>query len=361
MIVEHLKGTPEVLMHPEMYLGFSIKVQQNAYDILDNPRMHEFGEYYKPTDEIIWSKVIVRQWKLAYNLTPYAVFPWHNSTLLKEQIANETDRIIALMIRWELPHTAWDLDNRSICHRGLDAMSYTLEQVPRIFEEIMKNYPNGTYVEPVTKEPRSYFVDFYGWIVDRATHGLYNSSVQLLGPIADSNIWRNLWENHKIDIDDYVVQNYPNSINAYLSKNYPHWKLIKFIEGYGGKYHGADDTHFASAYWPIVKEAFAIPEKNGVVYYEHYINAPARYAIAVENAYFGLPDSVIKPLKEGKFGEVLILPGNGFSCIGSPIEGVKKDIAYGQQNPVEANAKYIEISLPIRGYKIVLFKMGQRG
>jgi len=37
---------------------------------------------------------------------------------------------------------------------------------------------------------------------------------------------------------------------------------------------------------------------------------------------------LLKPLKEGKYGEVLILPGNGFAIIGSSIEGVKKDIEY---------------------------------
>jgi hypothetical protein len=42
------------------------------------------------------------------------------------------------------------------------------------------------------------------------------------------------------------------------------------------------------------------------------------------------------------------LPGNGFAIIGSPIEGVKKDIEHGMKNPVQDNAKYIEIWLPIK-------------
>jgi hypothetical protein len=60
------------------------------------------------------------------------------------------------------------------------------------------------------------------------------------------------------------------------------------------------------------------------------------------------------------------LPGNGFAIIGSSIEGVKKDIEYGMKNPVQPNAKYIEIWLPLRDYlywyitgkRIYLFKMG---
>ncbi|MEM2099301.1 MAG: hypothetical protein QXU99_06135 [Candidatus Bathyarchaeia archaeon] len=64
----------------------------------------------------------------------------------------------------------------------------------------------------------------------------------------------------------------------------------------------------------------------------------------------------MQPLKAGLYNETLILPGNGFSCIGSPLYGIKKDMEYGRQNPVEPNAKYIEVFLPLRGNKIYLFK-----
>jgi len=106
-----------------------------------------------------------------------------------------------------------------------------------------------------------------------------------------------------------------------------------------------------------------------VVYGQDYIDAPARYAIYIEDAIFGLPEDLLKPLREKIYGEVLILPGNGFAIIGSSIEGVKKDIEYGMKNPVEPNAKYIEIELPIRDYlywyitgkgPIYLFKMGNK-
>jgi len=62
-LVEHLKYDPEIIKYPEIYLALSIKVQQNMYDLVDNPVLHERGEYYKPTDEIIWEKVIIPQWK----------------------------------------------------------------------------------------------------------------------------------------------------------------------------------------------------------------------------------------------------------------------------------------------------------
>jgi hypothetical protein len=120
---------------------------------------------------------------------------------------------------------------------------------------------------------------------------------------------------------------------------------------------------------PIAFKAFGIPYVVRSVYGENYINAPARHTVYYEDAIFGLPEDLLKPLKEGKYGEVLILPGNGFAIIGSSIEGVKKDIEYGMKNPVQDNAKYIEIWLPLRDYnywyitgkKIYLFKMGDKG
>ncbi len=169
-------------------------------------------------------------------------------------------------------------------------------------------------------------------------------------------------------LDDYIVNHY-NSINSYFSKNFKDWDLIKFIYDYGVKNFGKDTIQKYNLYLPIAFKAFGMPYHIRSVYYEHYINGGIGSAIAYEDAIFGLPEHLLKPLREGKYGEVLILPGNGFAIIGSPIEGVKKDIEYGMKNPVYPNAKYIEIWLPLRDYdywyitgkKIYLFKMGNKG
>jgi len=67
-------------------------------------------EKYKPTDEIIWEKVIIPQWNYYWESFPQSgniskrviVFPIYNSTLLKQLIPNENDLKIALMIFWDL-------------------------------------------------------------------------------------------------------------------------------------------------------------------------------------------------------------------------------------------------------------------
>jgi hypothetical protein len=118
---------------------------------------------------------------------------------------------------------------------------------------------------------------------------------------------------------------------------------------------------YENLYLPIAMKSFGAPHSNRGVYYEHYANIPARYCAGPEDIIFGLPNSILQPLRKGQYNETLILPGNGLSCIGSPLYGIKKDLAYGKQNPIEPNLKYIEIYLPIRGNRIYFFKDGIKG
>lgn len=364
MLVEHLKYTPYVVKYPEMYEAFNVKVKQNAWDILDNPVIHELGEHYEPTDKVIWETVIIPEWNYYWNSTPQAgnlskritVFPWYNSSLLKQWIANDTDRKIALMYFWKIPigdeiHGIADLDaylqNKTIVyHKGLDAMQYVIEQMPRVYEDVMSKYPNGKLYG---KDVRFWY---YSWLGDRQVHGLNNGIKQFAGDIHGN--WTDLKK------DPSIMLKY-NTIDTYLTKNFSYWDLIKFVYGYGVANYGGDNMKYDNLYTPIAFKAFGIPHNNRGVYYEHYINAPARYAAGPEDVIFGLPDHVLQPLKQGKYNEVLIFPGNGISCIGSPLYGIKEDLEYGSQHPVEPNAKYIEMYLPLRGDMIYLFKGGQKG
>ncbi|MEM4141154.1 MAG: hypothetical protein QXG36_08620, partial [Nitrososphaeria archaeon] len=364
MIVEHLKRAPYVVNFPEMFEGFNMKVQQNAFDILDNPRMHDSDIRYKPTDKAIWEEVMMPQWqyywdscKQSGNLSKrVCVFPWYNITLLKEQVSNATDRKIALMYFWELLPKIADIDSKYpyVFHYGLDAMKYQIQQMPGVYEKVIGEYPNGTWINPYTGEKWEIMGQFYHWVGDRGWCGLANMEIQIFGTFDLPNA-------NFPHFDNYMVSNFPNSINAHLSKNFPQWELIKFIYGYGVTFFGGDNIKIYDLYLPIAMKAFGVPHSNRGVYYEHYINAPARYVAIHEDIVFGLPDSLLKPLREGKYKETLIFPGNGFSCIGSPLYGIKKDLEYGNQNQVEPNAKYLEDYLPLRGENIYLFKMGNKG
>ena len=373
-LVEHLKYDPEIVKYPETYLALSIKVQQNMYDLVDNPVLHERGEYYKPTDKIIWERVIIPQWRYYRDSFPQfgnvskrtIVFPIYDSNLLRKLIPNEDDLKIALMFFWNIyidrrgiADIDEDLKGKDVYHEGLDGMIYTIQQMPRVYNDVINAYSNRKDLK----------VHYYGWVTDRGFHGLQNMQIQFLG--FNSSEWYYPGPLSKVpdsELDDYIVNHY-DSINSYFSKNFKYWDLIKFIYGYGVKNFGGDRMKIFNLFAPIAFKAFGIPYALHSVYYQHYTNAP-RPASGFEDAIFGLPEDLLEPLRKGKYGEVLILRGNGFAIIGSSIEGVKKDIEHGMKNPIKPNAKYIEIRLPLRDYDywyitgkgpIYLFKMGNKG
>ena len=306
------------------------------------------------------------------------VFPIYDSSLLRKWIPNEDDLKIALMFFWNVyidrrgiadidkyiegmkkPPKERKWDEIFVFRQGLDGIIYTIQQMPRVYNDVINAY----------NRDKSLKVHYYGWVTDRGEHGLMNMQKRFLG--FDPSEWLYPGPLSKIpdpQLDDHIVNHY-DSINSYFSKNFKYWDLIKFIYGYGADIFGWDDMKKYNLFAPIAFKAFGIPYVVHSVYYEGYMNGGIGYFIAYEDAIFGLPENLLKPLKEGKYGEVLILPGNGFAIIGSSIEGVKKDVEYGMKNPVYPNAKYTEIWLPLRDYnywyitgkKIYLFKMGNKG
>jgi len=379
MLVEHLKRTPYVIKYPELYLPFTIKVQQNAFDLLEHPLWKCWGEKYKPTDEIIWEKVIIPQWNYYWESFPQSgnsskriiVFPVYNSTLLKQLIPNENDLKIALMIFWGFS----DLRSQGVAdlnadwndlllgkgfHTGLDAMAYTIQVLPEVYNRVMSLYPNKTV--PFSKynpEPMDIRFDYYSWIYDRGWHGLRNMFKQFIGFYPTN--WADVIGDKRIPLTEfhkYVVQNY-DGINTHLFKNFKEYDIIAFVIGYNAHFFGVELGQ--DYFWEYALKSFGIPSLFNSFWGENYINAPARYAVMEDTCVFGLPESILKPLREGKYGKVLILPGNGICPVGSAIEGIEKDIEYGNKYPVYPNLKYAEIALPLRDYRIYFFKIGSEG
>jgi hypothetical protein len=339
LITENFSNDPSLLNHPDWYLALSIFAQQTASDFCDYLGM-------KPTDEKMW-KVInqFRNWEFNSSREGFPIsLPW---------VSNIDDKKIAYIYWFKLSENVGDLDaylqNRSIVpHNGFDAFNYTISQIARVYNWIMSKYPNGT-IGPWNEDPRNFY---YVWLGDRAGWGLAATMGQFFG--ANETAIRNtssMFEFMKIAKNG-------NGIDQFLEKNWKYWDLIKFIYGYGVCNFGGDNMKYDNLYLPIAMKAFGIPHSNRGVYSQHYANIPSGYCAGLEDIIFGLPDYVLEPLKQGKYKEVLILPGNGFSCIGSPLYGIKQDLAYGQQNPVEPNLKHIDIYLPLRGNTICFFTGG---
>jgi hypothetical protein len=234
MIAEHLRRTPYVVNFPEMYEAFNIKVKQNAFDIFDNLQKGEVWKLYHfvfhTNNETIWNEIIIPQWKYYWDSSPQSgnlskricVFPWYNSSLLKEQISNDTDRKIALMYFWELLPEVADMDeflktHIITRHVGLDAMKYQIQQMPKVYEKVMSKYPKGTIpwseYNPKPTDPRTHY---YGWVGDRGEHGLMNAQIQFLG--FDVKDWyEKIVHQPLTEIDKYIIEHY-DGINTYLSK-----------------------------------------------------------------------------------------------------------------------------------------------
>ena len=84
---------------------------------------------------------------------------------------------------------------------------------------------------------------------------------------------------------------------------------------------------------PVALSAFGIPYNIRGIYYHHFAKCAVGFCVAPEGINIaGLLDDIVDELKSGRFGEVLVFPGNGISFIVSPLEGVKKDIEYGLEH-----------------------------
>lgn len=364
LITENLRRDSRLVEHPKWYLALSIMSQQNGWDFFDNPKMKKYK--LSPTNSTVWEIVDqLRNWLFNEDRMGFPLdLPW---------ISDSNDKKICYAVLFELPTKVADLDaylnytrmsekykNGEITreqfleyikehppivhHTDLDAMRYTVEKMPRLYEEVMSIYPNGT-VGRWNEDPRGFY---YSWLGDRGAHGFYYAISQFLG--VDVDILKG-----KIPITWPEWQRLcreGNGIDKHLSNNFSYWDLIKFIHGYGINY-GGGDSQMDLLYYPIVFKAFGIPYQL-VHYLEHHISAPGRYASGYDGGIFGVPDNIIKSLKEGSYGEVLILPGNGIDFLGIGLEGVKKDLEYGKQNSVEPNAKYMESFLSTRGKKLSL-------
>lgn len=339
MIENFLASEPYVINFPELLETIGIKIQQNAFDLCD-----KFGAGINPYDASIWNQAIIPQWNWYWQSMPQSgnssgriiVCPVYNSTLLKEQIANSTDRKFAQMVFWEFWERVADLDywNNGKVYTGFDAVTYQINTMPRLYNEVISTYPNGKMYDYDTR------FHFYNWLADRIVHSSKEIGKQFLGgdvtsiPIG-TGYWDRLWE---------FVQNL-NGTDSYLNKNWKYYDLIKFIFGYGIKY-GGGDAQMELIYYPIAYKAFGVPYEL-VHYEEQWQNIPAKFVISYDGGIFGIPDNALNPIRNGVFNETFILPGNGFDFLGSNLYGVKLDLERGEQQ-LPDTLKYIREYTPLR-------------
>jgi hypothetical protein len=344
MIAEHLRHTPYVVNFPEMYEAFNIKVQQNAFDILDNPYgpngrwiIPEDGSIHNPenltaSDKIIWNKVIIPQWDYYWNSTPQAgniskrvtVFPWYNSTLSKAWIPDKTNRTIALIYLWELPAITFDKANKQVVS-GTDGMKLFIKQLPKEYEEIIK-----VYLDPTSDKYEEAKWYYYQWLSDRFNHGLSYTVGQFVG-LGDNDVryFLNNWNMSKF-IEKIEKS---NGVDQSVTKNWKYWDLIKFIHGYERYAFPADEWETYRHGLPLAFKAFGIP--HGVRPYSlgEGLNIPynvdliSKGAPSVEWA-VSIPNYVIISLYQ-KFPSSIVIGYGNYISLFSSKSGLEKDSASG--------------------------------
>ncbi|MEM2172757.1 MAG: hypothetical protein QXS66_05875 [Thermoproteota archaeon] len=105
---------------------------------------------------------------------------------------------------------------------GVKAVETSLKEAMEEYETIARLYPNGK-IGKWNEDPRDYY---YGWLGDRAGHGLINTVSQYLG--IDPNLIYKVknWVEWLREVKDN------NGLDGYLTRNWKYWDLVKFIIGY---------------------------------------------------------------------------------------------------------------------------------
>jgi len=179
---------------------------------------------------------------------------------------------------------------------GIEGAKIDLLQAYNEYKKIVSLYPNGT-IGRWSQDPRDFY---YGWLGDRAGHGLENTVAQFLG-IDPSSMkfpmtlleWLRLVKNN-------------NGIDGYLTKHWKYWDLVKFIVGY-------------ERWNPKVGELegiiYVIPSVLRMAGYpvSHIGIDPTPLGASGSEWAISLPQYVINEMKENFANEkILIGPGNTF-------------------------------------------------
>jgi hypothetical protein len=337
MVAELLKRRPELVDQPKKFEWINKMMQEVSFCIFDDPwGPKKYGEYYKPTDEVIWKDVILPFHDYMDNLPknlqrdglPITLHYW-DSDLLDQEIKDKTNRTIALYYLSELPSYFVKPGDYYINEygvyvgrriTGLEGMKTFINYLPEEYNKIASLYPwgevewNRYYVSP--------FNEYYEWLNDRYHNGLKNTVTEFLGG----------WDENKAHATfprkyDWL-ENY-DGVDQYLTKEWNSWRLIKFIIGYNvasGDYVEIDKYRHG---YPLDFRAFGIPEGALKQTYDPGIyrnwshdlvgTSSGEWAVC-------LPDHIAEKLKD-KNEDIVLGYGNYFGLY-SLKDGLLKDSYY---------------------------------
>jgi hypothetical protein len=238
MIANLLKERPALASQAKKFEWLNRMVQQVAWDIFD----YEYGpkyfdkKSYKPNDPEVWQVILgfhdymdALPAKLEKDGIPIA-FPYWDSSLLKQQIADKINRTIALFYLADLPAKTMDKTTEQTVS-GINGMKKFIQQLPTEYDEIVK-----TYKDPVLKG-ECIRRGFYGIFGDRRNSGLKNTIEGFSGHFTGTE---------RID----------EVLDKYWKKE---WEIIKVVDGYEWLNFPSGDAETMAYGIPLARKAMGIP------------------------------------------------------------------------------------------------------
>jgi len=282
-------------------------------------------------------------------------FPYWDSSLLKQQIADKANRTIALFYLADLPAktvnqtyaaelirlaqerkiTSAEYDRlyqEKAVVRGIEGMKLFVQQLPKEYEEIKSLYPNGK-VGRWNEDPRGFSK---GWLADRFCNGLSYTVGQYVG-FDDATVryfmnkisdWNEMEFRSKIDQS--------NGIYQFLIKNWPAGDLVDFIYGYesfrAGDWGGEAEMYAYGL--PLAYKAFGIPLSS--IGGSPYIFGTMGGEWAVP-----LPDNVIAVLKQAFPNSRMAIGYGNLIGMYSCIDGLEEDGITEIRSGLRGNSIYL--------------------
>ncbi|MGQ9719447.1 MAG: hypothetical protein ACUVWK_06405 [Nitrososphaerales archaeon] len=329
-ILDFLKQRPYVVGQVKKHRWVNAMIKQIAWGMFDSPYKPEYFDFipYYP-----YSK---RVRDVTLNFFDYfeelparmqadglpVFFPYFDSDMLRSQMADETDVEFALRYLADIPHSTVDFHDSKIVdvtvYRGMAGKELFVEQLPERYGDIANNYPDmQVYAWERFRDVRDIY---YDWLVDRYGNELRNTVVQFLGG----------WDWSKVQQNDFGWIADLDGIDQYLAKNWPPWDLARFIYGYC-RYRWGEWSRDYPYDIPASYKSLGIPYSVSGDF-RNYLGASG-----YEWGVYGIPDSVINPVKEnGKFADSY---GNGAGLLFC-VDGIEKDLELGPNGGLEEARVY---------------------
>ncbi|MEM2945242.1 MAG: hypothetical protein QXI87_02730, partial [Thermoproteota archaeon] len=325
MIAELLKNRPEIAKQGKKFEWINRMMQQIAWKIFEDEYGPSFYDKktYKPTDSEVW-QVIFGFHDYMDSLPAKlerdgigVIFPYHDSNLLRNYIADKTNRTVALFYLADLPTKTVDKTTKQVI-TGINAMKKFVEQLEEERDTIISLNKQAKIDESAVYE-----CDF------PISYDKYKSLIKVISGVPSEDYLLARWYGWQWEGDRYF-HGLPNTVNQFrnidqfLTNNWKLWDLIKFIYGY---------ESFKSAEWggewemyryglPLAFKALGIPFGGIRINPDTYLinqGAPI-YEWGVS-----LPDNIIERSKQTFLNYNIILDYGNIISLYSFVDGLLKD------------------------------------